>query len=111
MGIECKKDDHKILKIIDVLNHEETNKRCLAERSFLRELEGGCQVPIGVNSEVKDDLICLRGMVASIDGKRLIKDYSEGDINEPEKIGKILASKLKNKGAGEILNEIFDKFR
>jgi len=111
LGIECKKDDHKVLKIIDVLNHEETNKRCLAERSFLRELEGGCQVPIGVNSEIKNDLIYLKGMVASIDGKRLIKDYSEGNINEPEKIGKILAGKLKDKGADEILHEIFDKFR
>ena len=50
-------------------------------------------------------------MVASIDGKRLIKDYSEGSINEPEKIGKILADKLRKEGAGEILNEIFDKFR
>ena len=111
LGIECKKDDYKISKIINVLNHEETNKRCLAERSFLRELEGGCQVPIGVNSEVKNNLICLKGMVASIDGKRLIKDYSEGHINEPEKIGKILAEKLKSKGADEILKEIFDKFR
>jgi len=111
LGIECKKDDHKILKIINVLNHEETNMRCLAERSFLRELEGGCQVPIGVNSEVKNDLIYLKGMVASIDGKRLIKDYAEGNINEPENIGKILAHKLKRKGADEILNEIFDKFR
>ena len=111
LGIECKKNDHKILKIIDVLNHEGTKNRCLAERSFLRELEGGCQVPIGVNSEIKNDQIYLTGMVASIDGKRLIKDYSEGNINEPEKIGKILANKLKSKGADEILNEIFDKFR
>jgi len=111
LGIECKKNDHKILKIIDVLNHEGTRNRCLAERSFLRELEGGCQVPIGVNSEIKNDQIYLTGMVASIDGERLIKDYSEGSINEAEEIGKVLAHKLRNKGADEILNEIFDKFR
>jgi len=111
LGIECKKNDHKILKIIDVLNHEGTKNRCLAERSFLRELEGGCQVPIGVNSEIKNDQIYLTGMVASIDGERLIKDYSEGSINEAEEIGKVLAHKLRNKGADEILNEIFDKFR
>ena len=111
LGIECKKNDHKILKIIDVLNHEGTKNRCLAERSFLRELEGGCQVPIGVNSEIKNDQIYLTGMVASIDGERLIKDYSEGSINEAEEIGKVLAHKLINKGADEILNEIFDKFR
>ena len=111
LGIECKKGDDEIIKIINVLNHEETNKRCLAERSFLRELEGGCQVPIGVNSAVRNDSIYLKGMVASIDGKRLIKDYSEGNINDPEKIGKTLAGKLKSKGADEILKEIFEKFR
>ena len=111
LGIECKKDDHKTLNIINVLNHNETKKRCLAERSFLRDLEGGCQVPIGVNSEIKNDQIYLTGMVASIDGKRLLKDYSEGSINEPEKIGRTLADKLRKEGAGEILNEIFDKFR
>ena len=78
---------------------------------ILARIRGGCQVPIGVNSAVKNDSIYLKGMVASIDGKRLIKDYSEGNINEPEKIGKTLAGKLKSKGADEILKEIFDKFR
>tara|TARA_Y100001978_G_scaffold181024_1_gene176924 strand:+ start:1565 stop:2521 length:957 start_codon:yes stop_codon:yes gene_type:complete len=111
LGIECKKDDHKVLEIINILNHEKTSKRCLAERSFLRELEGGCQVPIGVNSEIKNNQICLTGMVASIDGKRLIRDYSEGEINEPEEVGKNLAIKLKNKGADSILSEIFEEFR
>ena len=53
-------------------------KACLAERAFLRELEGGCQVPIGVNSSIKNDHVSLTGMVASIDGKNLIKDISKG---------------------------------
>ncbi len=111
LGIECKKNDHKVLDIINVLNHDLTSKRCLAERSFLRELEGGCQVPIGVNSQIRNDQIHLTGMVASIDGKRLIKDYCEDNINEPEKVGKLLANKLKKKGANAILSEIFKEFR
>ena len=111
LGIECKEDDNDILKIINVLSHEKTSIRCLAERSFLRELEGGCQVPIGVNSQIKNDSIKLTGMVASTDGKRLIKDYSEGSLNNPEEVGKILATKLKNQGADEILAEIFKEFR
>ena len=111
LGIECKEDDNDILKIINVLSHEKTSIRCLAERSFLRELEGGCQVPIGVNSQIKNDSIQLTGMVASTDGKRLIKDYSEGSLNNPEEVGKILATKLKNQGADEILAEIFKEFR
>ena len=111
LGIECKSDNDDVLKIIQVLTHEETSKRCLAERSFLRELEGGCQVPIGVNSEIKNNQIFLNGMVASIDGKKLIKDQSIGSSKDPEKIGKDLANKLKIQGAEKILEEIFNEFR
>ena len=111
LGIECKSDDTKVLDIINILEDKSSSQRCLAERSFLRELEGGCQVPIGVNSIIKDDNLHLTGMVASIDGKRLIKDQSIGYKNDPEEIGKELAGKLKNQGADEILNEIFEQFR
>ena len=111
LGIECKEDNKEVLKLINILNDEITSKRCLAERSFLRELEGGCQVPIGVNSEVKDNEINLIGMVASIDGKQLIKDRVSGRIDNPEGVGQNLAYKLKNQGADKILKEIFEKFR
>ena len=50
-------------------------------------------------------------MVASIDGKRLIKDESKGNINNPEEVGKNLANKLKVQGADKILSEIFEQFR
>ena len=111
LGIECKSEDKEILKIISVLEDKITSQRCLAERSFLRELEGGCQVPIGVNSSIQNDEIFLTGMVASIDGKRLIKDKSIGNINYPEEVGKNLAKKLKLKGADKILSAIFEEFR
>jgi len=111
LGIECKSDNDDVLKIIQVLTHEETSKRCLAERSFLRELEGGCQVPIGVNSGIKNNQIFLTGMVASIDGKKLIKDQSIGPSTDPERIGKDLANKLKMQGAEKILEEIFNEYR
>ncbi len=111
LGIECKSDDKKVLEILNVLEDKPTTQRCLAERAFLRDLEGGCQVPIGVNSNIKDEKLCLSGMVASIDGERLIKDQSIGNINEPEKVGKKLAEKLKLQGADKILSEIFEEFR
>ena len=111
LGIECRADNEEILKIINTLSHTSTSQRCLAERSFLRELEGGCQVPIGVNSEVKDNEILLAGMVASIDGKQLIKDTASGTIENPETVGKNLANKLKQQGADKILKDIFEQFR
>ena len=111
LGIECRKDDTEVIKIISILNDEITSKKCLAERSFLRELEGGCQVPIGVNSSITNDELSLIGMVASLDGKILIKDKSTGYISNPEEIGKELANKLKNQGADKILSQIFNEFR
>tara|TARA_Y100001970_G_scaffold200773_1_gene244246 strand:- start:17325 stop:18269 length:945 start_codon:yes stop_codon:yes gene_type:complete len=111
LGIECKENDKDVLKIINTLNDEFTSKRCLAERAFLRTLEGGCQVPIGVNSEIKNNEINLTGMVASIDGKQLIKDSSSGALQNSEEVGINLAEKLKQQGADKILKEIFEKFR
>jgi len=111
LGIECKSDDKKVLEIINVLEDKPTSQRCLAERAFLRELEGGCQVPIGVNSKIQNEQLCLTGMDASLDGERLIKDQYIGNINDPEEVGKELAKKLKEQGAEEILSEIFEKFR
>ena len=111
LGIECRYANKDILGIINVLNDENTSKRCLAERSFLRELEGGCQVPIGVNSQILDNQIYLTGMVASIDGKNLIRDKAHGLVDDPERVGIILADKLKSQGATEILAEIFNEFR
>jgi len=93
------------------LEDKPTSQRCLAERAFLRELEGGCQVPIGVNSKIQNEQLCLTGMVASLDGERLIKDQYIGNINDPEEVGKELAKKLKQQGAEKILSEIFEKFR
>jgi len=100
------------LEIINVLEDKPTSQRCLAERAFLRELEGGCQVPIGVNSNIDDGQLYLTGMVASLDGERLIKDQVIGNINnDPELVGIELAKKLKLKGADNILSEIFEEFR
>jgi hydroxymethylbilane synthase len=107
LGIECRDGDTEILDIIKVLEHEPTKYRCLAERAFLRTLEGGCQVPIGVNTVVDGDRLTLTGMVASLDGQRLIKDTVAGATAEAEKLGIELAEELKNQGAQDILNEIF----
>ena len=107
LGIECREGDSDILDIIKVLEHTPTAQRCYAERAFLRELEGGCQVPIGVNTFIEGDQLTLVGMVASLDGKRLIKDTVIGNTTDAEDLGSQLAHKLKDQGAQEILNEIF----
>jgi hypothetical protein len=111
LGIECRQGDATVLGQIKVLEHLPTARRCLAERAFLRELEGGCQVPIGVNTRFEGDALVLTGMVASLDGQRLIRDETRGDQADPEAIGVDLAQSLKAQGAGTILEQIFATVR
>jgi hydroxymethylbilane synthase len=107
LGIECREGDDATLAVIKALEHTPTAYRCRAERAFLRELEGGCQVPIGVNTVISGDTLNLKGLVASLDGKLLIKDEVSGPANEPEALGLKLAGLLKEQGAQKILDEIF----
>ncbi len=107
LGIECREGDEDILAIIKVLEHTPTAYRCYAERAFLRELEGGCQVPIGVNTVIADDILTLTGIVASLDGQQVVKGVVSGAATAAEQLGIELAHQLKAQGAQEILSEIF----
>ncbi|NJM66693.1 MAG: hydroxymethylbilane synthase [Acaryochloris sp. RU_4_1] len=107
LGIECRDGDQEILALLKALEHSPSTQRCHAERSFLKELEGGCQVPIGVNTTLKGDQLTLTGMVASLDGQRLIKDEVTGSANEAIQLGIQLATQLRQQGAQAILDEIF----
>ncbi|ARV60945.1 hydroxymethylbilane synthase [Nostocales cyanobacterium HT-58-2] len=107
LGIECRGDDTELLSLLKAIEHPETRDRCLAERAFLRELEGGCQVPIGVNTEISDGNLTLTGIVASVDGQKFTKDTVTGAAVDAEQLGKDLAQRLRQQGAQEILDEIF----
>ncbi|MEN9229621.1 MAG: hydroxymethylbilane synthase [Thermostichus sp. DG02_5_bins_236] len=111
LGIECRQGDERILSLIQPLADAEATARCLAERALLRALEGGCQVPIGVHSQVQGDELHLTGMVAQLDGQRLIQDTQTGSLTDAEEIGMALAQKLKQQGADEILQAIFAQSR
>ncbi|MGA7933707.1 MAG: hydroxymethylbilane synthase [Kovacikia sp.] len=106
LGIECRADDAEVLSLLKALQHQPTAYRCYAERAFLRELEGGCQVPIGVNTLLENDTLTLTGIVASLDGQRLVKDTISGPATDAERLGTELAKALREQGAQEILNEI-----
>jgi hydroxymethylbilane synthase len=107
LGIECRTDDTELISMLKAIEHPQTRDRCLAERAFLRDLEGGCQVPIGVNTEIKGDDLTLIGIVASVDGQQLVQDTVTGLAKNAEQLGTELANILREKGAQEILAEIF----
>jgi hydroxymethylbilane synthase len=78
----------------------------LAERAMSRALAGSCQVPLGGFAEMAGGRLTVRGFVASVDGKRMIRDEVAGDPVCAEALGEMLAQKLLSQGAGDILAEL-----
>jgi hydroxymethylbilane synthase len=111
LGIECRAADSRILELLEVLKHSETHYRCMGERSFLRALEGGCQVPIGVTTKIECNILTLTGIVASLDGKTMLKNTVSGHMEQAENLGYELSVCLRDAGATEILDKIFSETR
>jgi hydroxymethylbilane synthase len=111
LGIEIQEDNKVVEEIIKSLHHDETYKAVIAERSLLRALEGGCQVPIGAFAEVKSSGLYLDAIVGSLDGSITYRKKLRGRKNDPEKLGKALAKDLLNAGAKEILKEVYQTAR
>jgi hydroxymethylbilane synthase len=107
MGIETRKEDTRVNELVGFLNHPETAVCVLAERAFLKRLEGGCQVPIAAHGRIEQGRLLLEGLVASVDGVRLIRDKISGPPDENEILGSRLAERLLSAGADEILKEIY----
>lgn len=107
LGIECRASDNELISMLKGIEHAVSRDRCLAERAFLRQLEGGCQVPIGVNTVIDGENLTLSGIVASVDGKDLVKDTVTGLASDAEEVGKELAERMRKQGANEILEKIF----
>jgi hydroxymethylbilane synthase len=111
LGIEIREPDKDTAGILKTVHDQETLYAVLAERSLLRTLEGGCQVPIGTYSEIKGDQLYLKAYVGSVNGKIAYRDNISGKKEEAEKLGIELANKLLSAGAKEILDEIFKTAR
>jgi hydroxymethylbilane synthase len=111
LGIEIKEDNRFADDIIQSIHDEKTFLAVSAERSFLRTLEGGCQVPIGAYAEIKSNGLYLMGMVGSVNGKIQFKRKIRGSKKDPEETGQVLANILLDAGAKEILDEIYGAVR
>ncbi|MCG0277854.1 MAG: hydroxymethylbilane synthase [Thermanaeromonas sp.] len=106
IGVEVRKDDKRVLELIKPLNDPPSFACVQAERAFLRELEGGCQVPIAALGRAEGSCLILEGMVASLDGRELLRDVEAGSVSRPEEVGKRLAAKLLKRGARAILEGV-----
>ena len=87
-------------------NHAETEYCLIAERSFLKTIEGGCSVPVFALAKLSDNYLTISGGIISLDGKELIKEQTSGSIKDCEEIGDKLAIKVLEKGGGKIIEKI-----
>jgi len=104
LGIEIRRDDAGARLAVNRLDHPPTHRAVRAERAVLRRLGGGCQVPIAAHAVEQNGRLQLHGLVASLDGARVVRARAEGATSDPETLGVSVAEDLLAQGAREILD-------
>ena len=107
LGIECRQADPEVEDLIAPLGDADSNARVRAERAMNARLGGGCQVPIPGYAELHGDELTLRGLVASVDGSRLLHARGRGPREQGEHLGQSVAEDLLSQGAGAILAQVY----
>ncbi len=106
LGIEIRSNDEQMAHIVSKINDRETEYCINAERKFMEVLKGGCHVPIGAHCVVDDDTLTMVGIVASIDGNRVIKVQDKDTFDNYKLLGERIAKDILAKGGNEILKEL-----
>ena len=107
IGVETRTEDGEIERLVARLSDPDATDCVRAERAFLRRLGGGCQAPIAAHARVKGDTLTLEGMVAELDGSRVIRKHITGARTEAEALGARLAEAVLDAGARAILARIY----
>jgi hydroxymethylbilane synthase len=107
LGIETRLDDGRTNLLLEMLNHWPTRHSTEAERAVLRNLGGGCAVPIAALGQVdKTRRLLLEALVADVEGKKLIRRQISGSMHQAEELGEQLAENLAAAGARDLLPKI-----
>jgi hydroxymethylbilane synthase len=99
LAIECLAENKALIAALQILNHSESRCCIEAERAMTRALQASCYSPVGSFAEIKNGQLLLRGLVASKDGKVLIKTLQQGEPEAAVKIGEQAAAHLLEQGA------------
>jgi len=104
LGLQLRKTDAGLIKILAGLNHAPTAAEVTAERSYLRALGGGCRLPIAAYGLIEKERLTLEGLVAAPNGTSVLRDKVWGEINEAEEMGRKLADMIMEKGGRKLLD-------
>lgn len=104
IGIECRVDDEETKMMIGKLNDKSSEISIQAERNFVNILGGDCSLPLGCYCEFKSDSnIDITGFVASVDGKKIVKDRVAGISSQNIELSNKLAENILSRGGKEII--------
>jgi hydroxymethylbilane synthase len=109
LGLEGRRDDVFVRQIISKLEDAPSRIAVSAERAFLQRLEGGCQVPIAAHATISGDRLTLSGLIAAVDGSRVLRGEISGSVSTACSLGEQLADDLLSRGGDEILKAIYEK--
>ncbi len=87
IGIQCRADDTRILKYLDVLNHPATKVAVDCERAFLASLDGNCRTPIAGQAKIVDGKLHFKGLISKPDGSDMIRVEKSGNPSDAVAIG------------------------
>jgi len=108
VGIECREDATELRRVLARLNHTTSVRTTLAERAIARVLEASCQSPVATFARIEDDVMSVTALVAMPDGSQAIRDSVSGDPANAEQLGEILAGRLLERGAADLLRALED---
>jgi hydroxymethylbilane synthase len=103
LGIETRAEDAQTSRLVAALDDHETRACVTAERALLRELQGGCQVPLGAWGRIRGGELHLEAAVFSAVGTESVRLDEAGSPGEAAAIGIRLAQILVDAGADKIL--------
>ncbi|MCG2127051.1 hydroxymethylbilane synthase [Staphylococcus epidermidis] len=105
LGIECRSDDKELLDLLTKVHNHDVAQCVTAERTFLSEMDGSCQVPIGGYATiVQDNQIEFTGLIMSPDGKERYEHTTLG--SDPVQLGIEVSQVLKKQGAYDIIKKL-----
>jgi hydroxymethylbilane synthase len=109
LALELRVDDRQTGNLVRFLDHYRTRTAVEAERAFLRELKGGCQLPVACFGQLADRALYLDGLVGDPEGKKVVRDQLSGPPEEASALGAALAHRVLEAGAQAILEDIFTR--
>jgi hydroxymethylbilane synthase len=101
LAVQCRVDDTQSLERLLAIENAETRLAVRAERAFLSALGGGCSLPVGALATVHGSGITLQGVVASLDGRQVMRLEVSG--SDPLQLGRSLAAQALDQGARDYL--------